>query len=109
MDKDIVSDIKTTIRSARKDRGLSQAELAGRLRMTQAQIARIENSLTDPRLSTLTELSRALGLELVLVPKQLLPSVKSLIVQHRGFLEPRESKRRLVGAEPEDANDERDE
>ena len=72
--------------------------------MTQAQIARIESGLTDPRLSTLTELARALGLEPVLLPKQLLPSVSSLMAQHRGDLARPETRRRLVGAEPEDAD-----
>jgi len=91
------------LRQARKEQDLSQAELARRLRMTQAQIARIENGLTDLRLSTLTELARALGLEPVLLPKQLLPSVSYLIAQHRGVLESPEPKRRLIGAEPEDA------
>ncbi len=72
--------------------------------MTQAQIARIESGLTNPRISTLTELARALGLEPVLLPKQLLPSVSYLIAQHRGELAKPETKRRLIGAEPEDAD-----
>jgi transcriptional regulator with XRE-family HTH domain len=99
-------DIRKAIRKARKEQGLSQAELARRLRMTQAQIGRIENGLTDPRLSTLTELARGLGLEPVLLPKQLLPSVSYLIAQHSGVLEAAEPKRRLIGAEPEDADGE---
>jgi len=103
MNNDIQSDIIRVLRQARKEQSLSQAELARRLRMTQSQIARIENGLTDPRLSTVTELSRALGFEPVLLPKQLLPSVNYLIAQHRGVLETTEPKRRLIGAEPEDA------
>jgi HTH-type transcriptional regulator/antitoxin HipB len=99
-------DIRQSIRQARKEQGLSQSELARRLHMTQAQIARIESGLTDPRLSTLTELARALGLEPLLLPKQLLPSVSYLVAQHRGVLETTEPKRRLIGAEPEDADGE---
>lgn len=106
MQTNIQRDINGVIRRARKEQGLSQAELARRLRMTQAQIARIENGLTDPRLSTLTELARALGLEPILLPKQLLPSVSYQIAQHRGVLETTEPKRRLIGAEPEDADGE---
>ena len=104
--KNTQNDIRQVIREARKEQGLSQAELARRLRMTQAQITRIENGLTDPRLSTVTELARALGLEPVLLPKQLLPSVSYLIAQHRGALEATGPKRRLIGAEPEDADGE---
>lgn len=99
-------DMVETLRRARQERELSQAELARQLKMTQAQIARIENGLTDPRLSTLTELARALGLEPILLPKQLLPSVNYLVAQHRGALEPLDAKRRLIGAEPEDADGE---
>ena len=96
--------MRAAIRRSRTERGLSQAELARRLKMTQAQIARIETGLTDPRISTLTELARALGLEPVLLPKQLLPSVSYLMAQQRGELAAPETKRRLIGAEPEDAD-----
>ena len=106
MDNNTQLDIIQNLRRARQERDLSQAELARQLKMTQAQIARIENGLTDPRLSTLTELARALGLEPILLPKQLLPAVNYLVAQHRGVVEPPDSKRRLIGAEPEDADGE---
>lgn len=109
MGKDTQFDICRTIRGYRTKLGLTQAKLARRLRMTQAQIARIESGLTDPRISTLTELARALGLEPVLLPKQLLPSVSYMVAQHGGTLESSGSKRRLIGAEPEDADGERHE
>jgi transcriptional regulator with XRE-family HTH domain len=99
-------DIVPDLRKIRQELGLSQAELARQLKMTQAQIARIENGLTDPRLSTLTQLARALGLEPILLPKQLLPSVKYLVAQHQGTIESPGSKRRLIGSEPEDADGE---
>ena len=102
-------DIRSLIRRVRTEQGLSQAQLARRLKMTQAQIARIESGLTDPRISTITELARALGLEPVLLPKQLLPSVNYMVAQIRGTVESAKSQRRLIGADPEDADDEPDE
>ena len=47
--------------------------------MPQSHISRIEQGLTDPRLSTVTDMARLLDQELVLVPRELLPVIKSLI------------------------------
>jgi len=107
MNQHTVSDIRTAIRHERLKRGLSQAELARTVGTTQAQIARIEGERNDVRLSTLTEIARALGLEPILVPKPTLPAIRHLLAQQQaaeGKASP--EPRRLFGNEPEDANDE---
>lgn len=48
----------------RKDRGLTQADLAAACGTTQQQIARIENGIVDPRASTLRRIADALGCEI---------------------------------------------
>ena len=48
----------------RKSQGLTQGRLAELCETTQQQIAKIENGIVDPRLSTLRKLSRALGCDL---------------------------------------------
>jgi transcriptional regulator with XRE-family HTH domain len=48
----------------RKNRGISQRELAEKSGATQQQIALIENGRSDPRLSTLNKISTALGIDL---------------------------------------------
>ncbi|OYU46192.1 MAG: transcriptional regulator [Burkholderiales bacterium PBB4] len=53
----------------RKAQRLTQAELATRAAMTRMTVQRIESSGTDPRLTTVEELAKALGLELMLVPQ----------------------------------------
>ena len=64
---------------ARKARAWSQSELASKLEMKQSQISDIETGKRDVRISTLVEIARTLGFELVLVPRQLLPSVQYLL------------------------------
>ena len=57
----------------RKAQRLTQAELAERAAMTRMTVQRIESTGTDPRLSTVEELAKALGLELTLVPRSTPP------------------------------------
>lgn len=64
---------------ARKVRAWSQRELAARLEMKQSQISDIEAGKRDIRISTFVEIARSLGLELVLIPRPLLPAVQYLL------------------------------
>jgi len=52
------------LRAWRKAAGLTQAALAARAGIRTATVAEIERRTTDPRLSTLTALAAALGLEI---------------------------------------------
>ena len=55
---------------ARKGAGLTQAALAARIGVPQSHLSKIEAGKSDIRLSTLTELSRALDLELNLLSSE---------------------------------------
>jgi transcriptional regulator with XRE-family HTH domain len=61
----------TIIRTARQAAGLSQSELATRLRTTQSAIARLERPGSNPRIETLDAAVRATGHRLELQPVQL--------------------------------------
>ncbi len=63
----------------RKALSWSQRELASKLKMKQSQISDIEAGKRDVRVSTIVELARCLGLELILVPRRLLPAVTYLL------------------------------
>ena len=52
------------LRNARHKSGITQDELARRLRTTKSAISRIENHAEDIRLSTLKKVAEALGKEL---------------------------------------------
>lgn len=64
---------------ARKERGLSQQQLAAKLGMRQSQISELEHGKNDIRLSTLTDVARVLDLEPMLIPRRLLPAVEGLL------------------------------
>lgn len=67
------------LRVARERAGLSQRALSARSGLTQSHISQIERGTLEPGLATLIDLARALNLELVLVPKRLLPAVNGLL------------------------------
>lgn len=90
------------IRLQRHQRGISQSELGQLVKMPQSHIARIERGLTDVRLSTLTEIARALDLEPMLIPKHLVPAVRYMIDAPQ---QPSMAPPKLVGNEPEDIED----
>ena len=55
------------LQAARKRLGLKQQELAEQAGLSRMTVQRIESGAIDPRLSTLAEMARVLGLELVAV------------------------------------------
>ncbi len=74
-----IDEISRTIKAARRAKGLSQLALAKTAGMPQSHISRIENAAVDLRLSSLTEIARALDLELTLVPRKTIPAVHSIV------------------------------
>lgn len=69
------------LRMARERKPLSQRALAATLGIPQGRLSRIEGGATDLRASSLMELARALDMEVMLVPRQLVPAVKSMTAQ----------------------------
>jgi transcriptional regulator with XRE-family HTH domain len=74
-----IEEIAATLKAARQSKQLSQRALSEKVGLTQSHISRIENAVVDLQVSNLIELARALELELVLVPKKVLPPVQSLV------------------------------
>ena len=77
------------LKAARTRKGLSQRELAAKTGLLQAQISKIENGASDLRLSSLIALSRALDLELELIPRRALPAVEALVRDVESFADRR--------------------
>ena len=71
--------IADALKAARESKGFSQRELSAKTGVPQGHISQIENGAVDLRLSSLVEIARALGLELVLAPRKSLPAVKSIL------------------------------
>jgi len=70
--------IVDALEAAREAQGVTQAELASRAGTSRVTVGRIEAGY-DPKLSTIYELARALGLELTLVPKSLAGEVQAFL------------------------------
>lgn len=67
------------IKRAREEGGISQRALSAKSGLTQSHISQIERGTLEPGLSSLIDMVRALDMELVVVPKKLLPAVKSIL------------------------------
>ncbi|MXY91707.1 MAG: helix-turn-helix transcriptional regulator [Gammaproteobacteria bacterium] len=74
-----IDEISKTIKAVRQAKGLSQLALAKTAGMPQSHISRIENGGVNLRLTSLTEIARALDLELTLVPRKAIPAVRSIV------------------------------
>lgn len=74
-----IDEIARIIRAARDAKGLSQRALAKIAGVPQSHISKIENAGVDLRVSSLTQIARALDLELALVPRKAVPAVKSIV------------------------------
>ena len=68
-----------SLKLARQEKSLSQRALSLKTGIQQTQISRIESGQADLRVSTLVELARSLELEVVLIPRILLPAIDSII------------------------------
>jgi HTH-type transcriptional regulator / antitoxin HipB len=78
MDYDRLEMLARQLKGAREGKGLSQRALADRVGIPQGHLSRIESGTVDLQTSTLTQIARALDLELLLVPRQALPAVEAL-------------------------------
>lgn len=67
------------LQNARKAAGLSQEQLASQAGLSRMTVQRIESGQIDPRLSTLLEMGRVLGLELMTVPAALRPQLEDFV------------------------------
>ena len=66
------------IRAARRARGVSQVRLSKQLGLGQGTLSRAETT-SDVRLATLLQIARALDLEVMLVPRRLVPAVDAIV------------------------------
>lgn len=75
----MTSELITTLALTRKTVRMTQAELAERAGLSRMAVQRTETGDVDPRFSTLQEMARVLGMELIAVPTALLPQVQALL------------------------------
>jgi transcriptional regulator with XRE-family HTH domain len=95
--KSLPEAMRQDLKAARLKRGWSQLELGERIGLPQMHISGIETGKIVPRFSTLLDLVRILDYDIFLIPRSLVPAVRSLIRDHDG-----ETKERsLYASDPE--------
>jgi len=67
------------VREVREASGMSQRALSKRTGQTQSHISQIESGKMEPGLSSFIDMARALDLEVMLIPKKLVPGVRGLV------------------------------
>lgn len=74
----VADDLVAALAAARRRAGLNQAAIARKIGLDQSYVSKVERGAVEPQTSTLMELARTLDLELMLVPRQLVPTVRAL-------------------------------
>lgn len=97
--KGLPEDLRLRIKEARVKRGWGQRELGSQVGLPQPHISAIESGGIVPRFDTLLDLVRVLDLDLLLVPRSLVPAVQSLI---RSQKESESVEKPLYGADNEE-------
>lgn len=78
----VVANIAEELANARRKSRMTQTQLAARLGVPQSYISKLEKGHADFRVSKLVEVSRLVGLEMMLIPRHLVPMVDALIAVH---------------------------
>jgi transcriptional regulator with XRE-family HTH domain len=76
-------DVISALHEARQAAGLSQRALSDKAGLSQSHISQIESGTLEPGLSKLIQIARALDLELVLVPRKMVPAIKNITASSR--------------------------
>ena len=75
-----------SLAATRKARKITQAELAERAGLSRMAVQRTETGDVDPRYSTLVEMARVLGMQMMAVPAELVPALQAFIQSGGKFL-----------------------
>jgi transcriptional regulator with XRE-family HTH domain len=76
---DALHDLGSLLHDARKKAGLTQEQVAERAGISRPSYREIENGGAAARATTLINVARALGLELMLIPQAMVPGVQALL------------------------------
>ena len=93
------ADLRDHIKEARAKRGWGQRELGAAVGLPQPHISAIESGEIVPRFDTLLDIVRVLDLDLLLVPRSLVPAVQSLIHAQK---EPESAEKSLYAADEDE-------
>ena len=70
-----------SLKDRRLELKINQSDLGKKMGMPQSHVSKIEKGLSDPRLSTISDMARLLDQELILVSREKLSVINALINQ----------------------------
>ncbi|MGF6310859.1 MULTISPECIES: helix-turn-helix domain-containing protein [unclassified Bradyrhizobium] len=76
---DALHDLGKILHDARRQAKLTQEQVAGRAGISRPSYRDIENGGAAARATTLINVARALGMELMLIPQAMVPGVQALL------------------------------
>jgi len=79
---DPLNELGDLLRRARSTAGLTQEQVADLAGLSRPRYRDIETGAAAARVTTLMNVSRALGLEMMLVPQAMVPAVRALMRPH---------------------------
>jgi transcriptional regulator with XRE-family HTH domain len=75
----LLKELGLRLRKARLAAGLSQEQIAQRANISRPRYRDIETGAAAARATTLVNVARALGLEMMLIPQAMVPAVQSML------------------------------
>ncbi|HEC12614.1 MAG TPA: XRE family transcriptional regulator [Acidiferrobacteraceae bacterium] len=96
-----IQPLTDALKAAREKKELSQRAFSREIGVPQSRLSRVESGAVDLRTSNLIEIARALDLEVMLVPRQLVPAVSSLVKQTGRTAEEYETQRPIYQLDDE--------
>jgi transcriptional regulator with XRE-family HTH domain len=82
MQSESLEEIGTMFRKARQTAGLTQEQVARLAGISRPRYREVEVGSAAARATTLINIARALGLEMMMVPQSLVPAVNALLRPH---------------------------
>lgn len=81
-ESDALQDVGQLLKATRKARRLTQEQVADLAGISRPRYREIEAGSSSARTTTLINIARALGLELMLIPQAMVPAVDALLRPH---------------------------
>lgn len=78
-DSELLKELGHQLREGRQRAKLTQDQLATRAGLSRVNYRAVETGTTAPRASTLINIARALGMEMMLIPKEIVPAVQAML------------------------------
>jgi len=75
----LLGELRAQLREGRRRTKLTQDQVASRAGLSRASYRAIETGATAPRASTLINIARAIGMEMMLIPKEMVPAVQAML------------------------------